>query len=100
MEENHMAKNFIERLTEKQLKSFLGKLFPSSKDYIICKWFKRSTKIIVHVKYKGDQIYKVQLEEFTMLGFPATEKWLRYLYKLFGEEYKQAYLVECAKIFE
>lgn len=95
-----MAKNFIEPLTEKQLTSFLGKLFPRTGDYVVCAWFKHPTKIIVHVKYKGDRTFKVELEEFAMVGFPGNEEWLKYLYKVFGEGYKQAYLAECAKIFE
>lgn len=95
-----MTKNFIETLTEKQLNNFLGKLFPRTGDYIVCAWFKHTTKIIVNVKCKGDRTFRVELEEFAMVGFPGTEQWLKYLYKVFGEEYKQAYLAECAKVFE
>lgn len=95
-----MAKNFIEPLTENQVISFLGKLFSKKEGYIVEKYFKHSKKIIVHVKYKGDKTFRVELEQFAMVGFPGTDQWLKYLYKLFGEEYKQAYLAEYAKIFE
>lgn len=92
--------NFIERLTEKQLTRFLGELFPLTENYVYS-YVQSPKRILVRVnKNKGDRIFNFQLEEFGSIGFPRCEQWLRYLYKIFGEEYKQAYLAECAKIFE
>lgn len=41
----------------------------------------------------------VTFKDFEAIGL-STEKWMKYLYKIFGEEYKNAYLAECEKLFE
>ena len=48
----------------------------------------------------GDSMFNFTLEEFDSIGYRLPEQWLKYLYKIFGDEYKRAYLTECAKIFE
>lgn len=92
--------NFIERLTDEQLVSFLDEILPKTEKYVYS-YVKSPENIYVVVnKNMGDCMYNFTLEEFDSIGYRLPDQWLKYLYKVFGEEYKQAYLAECAKIFE
>lgn len=95
---------FIERLTEQQIKDFLDEEY--DKDYFIYEFThnKKSNRIVVTVKYlhdsnKYDSFWLCDFEVICALSL-YSNNWLRYLYKIFGEEYKQAYIQECLSVFE
>lgn len=93
---------FIERLTEEQVKDFLDKQY--DKDYFEYE-FKKGERIAGIVKYlnNSDEFDSFWLSDFEVVWSILSNMendWIRYLYKIFGEEYKEAYLAECAKVFE
>lgn len=93
-------KNFIERLTDEQITTFLDEVFPKPEKYV-CSYVKTSENVYISIDFNmGDSMFNFTLEEFDSIGYRLPDQWLKYLYKVFGEEYKQAYLAECAKIFE
>ncbi len=92
--------NFIERLTDEQLVSFLEEAFPKSEKYVYSYVRSPENIYVVVNQNMGDCMFNFTLEEFDSIGYRLPDQWLKYLYKVFGEEYKQAYLVECAKVFE
>ncbi len=57
------------------------------------------------VKYLSDS--NKEYDSFILYDFEVAcshsssieQEWIRYLYKVFGEEYKKAYLEECVKVF-
>ncbi len=94
---------FIERLTRKQVKDFLKGIYPENFyrydfDYHqILKEF----DVTVYDKSNSDVIDTFRLCDFDVLYTTwSSEHWIKYLYKIFGEEYKEAYLAECEKLFE
>lgn len=96
---------FIERLTEEQVKDFLDEQY--DKDYLKYEFIhnKKIGTISGTVKYlhDSDEFDSFWLYDFEVgwCNFSTKENdWIRYLYKIFGEEYKEAYLAECAKVFE
>ena len=47
----------------------------------------------------NDYVDNIRLEDFFSDG-GSTKAWIKYLYGIFGEEYKQEYVKECLKIFD
>lgn len=93
---------FIKRLTEEQVKDFLDKQY--DKDYLKYE-FTPGERITGIVEYLTDneEFDSFWLSDFEVIWSHSSSMkndWLRYLYKVFGEEYKEAYLAECAKVFE
>ena len=95
---------FIERLTEQQIKDFLDEQY--GKDYFKYEFThnNESERIVGTVKCLHDS---KEYDSFWLCDFKMkfglslnSNDWLRYLYKIFGEEYKEAYLAECTKVFE
>lgn len=96
---------FVERLTEQQIKDFLDEQY--DKNYLKYEFThnKKRETIIVTVKYlhnskQFDYFWLFDFEVIWSNSSSMENNWIRYLYKIFGEEYKEAYLVDCAKIFE
>ena len=93
-------KAFIDRLTDEQVSTFLEKNFPKKK-HNSCNFEKHEEAIYVRVDQSTtDESFNFTLEEFGTIGFSHPGRWIRFLYKIFGEEYKEAYIAECAKVFE
>ena len=93
-------KAFVERLTDEQINAYLENDFPKNERYVFS-YNRYETYIYVSVdENNGDASFSFTLEEFDARGSVLPGKWLKYLYKVFGEEYKRAYLSECAKVFE
>ena len=96
---------FIKQLTNKQLEDFLDKLFPQSEGFEFSFDLKKKNKsseeyFCVKVYHLGwETPLFVQLEEFnSTISQPS--QWIQYLHQIFGDEYKQAYLDNCATIFD
>lgn len=98
-EKEDVVKSFIERLTDEQVKIFLDRHYPKEERY---SYGFDKTKDSVYVRMDrshGDNSFNFSLEEFDTIGCNCHPQWINYLYEVFGEEYKQAYLDRCAKIF-
>lgn len=103
---------FIERLNKKQVEDFLNEQYNEDEyDYEFA--LDKSGKFIMgSVKKNGEPYDTFSLYDFEVLWSWRiwADNWMKYLYKVFGEEYKEVclskcdslkvYLVERAKIFE
>lgn len=95
-----MVQSFIERLTDKQVKIFLDKHYPKEEKY---SYGFDKDKYDIYVRMDGnhgDNSFNFSLKEYETIGCNCHTQWIKYLYEVFGEEYKRAYLDQCAKIFE
>lgn len=94
---------FVERLTRKQVKDFLKGIYPETLykyEFNYIEIFKEFS-VTVYTISNSTEIDHFTLYDFDVLYITWSRKlWIKYLYKIFGEEYKVAYLAECAKIFE
>ena len=91
---------FIERLTDEQIYAFLQNEYPKEKRYS-SSFIKSKSYIYVSVdENNGDSTIKFSLHDFYTIGCSRPSIWIKYLYRIFGEEYKQAYLADCAKVFD
>jgi len=90
-----MEKSFIERLTDEQVVAFLERTYTDRGTYPY-KFIRKKFNIYVHAK---DNRFGFNLFEYNVGGCSYFSLWIKYLYEVFGEEYKQAYLEHCAKIF-
>lgn len=93
---------FVERLTEEQVKEFLDEQY--DKDYFKCE-FHKSERITGKAEFlnnsdEDDIFWLSDFEVILTISVSMERNWIKYLYKIFGEEYKEAYLAECAKIFK
>lgn len=106
---------FIEQLNEEQVKDFLNKHYGAdyfTEDYFKheIRYSKKRKKIYVSIRLcnghdDGDTEYDYLClwdfgAETERCYFKIKVKWIKYLYKLFGEEYKQAYLAYHTEIFK
>ncbi len=94
-----MSNSFIQRLTDEQIKDFLIKYYPNYKVHNIIR-FKEDNSIFVQIaksQYSNSVGYKLYNFNST-LAFPSI--WIKYLYSIFGEEYKKAYIDNCLKVFD
>lgn len=96
---------FVKRLTEEQIKDFLDE--QCDRDYFKYEFThnKKREIIVATVKYlhNSEEFDSFWLSNFEAIGSCSSSLeniWLRYLYKIFGEEYKESYLENCAKVFE
>ena len=93
-----MKKSFIERLTDEQVVTFLERTYPDRGKYSY-EFSRNESSIWVRVNNNFcDFLFSFSLYEYEVWGNGHT-LWIQYLYEVFGEEYKQAYLEHCAKIF-
>jgi len=91
-----MEKSFIERLTDEQVVAFLERTYADRGTYSY--EFSRD-KFQIYV-YTTDRRFSFGLFEYDAKGCSRSRSlWIKYLYEVFGEEYKQAYLDYCAEIF-
>lgn len=93
---------FVERLTEEQVKEFLDEQY--DKDYFKYE-FKKSERITGTAEYLNDSdefdvFWLSDFEVIFTISSSMERNWIKYLYKIFGEEYKEAYLADCAQVFE
>lgn len=92
---------FVERLTEEQVKQFVENIYWDGFKVSVRETTNSETSIYVeNTKSSNDCGFTITLEDFGVRGLPSRLTWVRYLYKIFGEEYKEAYLANCAKVFE
>ncbi len=91
---------FIERLTDEQIDAFLQSEYPKDKRYS-SSFIKNKEYIYVSIdENNGDRNFHFTLYDFCVIGCSRSSIWIKYLYQIFGEEYKQAYLADCAKVFD
>lgn len=94
---------FVERLTRKQVKDFLNEIYSEivyRYDFDYDKIFEQY-HVIVYGRDSNVVINSFSLSDFDVIWTTLTSKyWIKYLYKIFGEEYKVAYLAECEKLFK
>lgn len=97
---------FVERLTEEQVKDFLDEQYHK---FTFGYKFERNKSDksffgTVEVLYNSSQWESFYLWDFggetSRFSFSINVDWIRYLYKIFGEEYKEAYLEYHTKIFK
>ena len=95
-----MKQNFIERLTDEQIRTFLDRHYPKSEKYSYTFFKSKHGYIYVHIdKNYDDQMFNITLYDYDSNGCHSHKQWIKYLYEIFGEEYKKAYLEQCAEIF-
>ena len=89
---------FIQRLSRKEMDGFLNKYYPPMNGWnFICTQY----NTYFHVKFinKVVNFSKVlTLSDFDANGI-SPKKWRKYLYDIFGEEYKKEYINHCLKEF-
>lgn len=89
---------FIEKLTDEQIKNFFTILYPV--DRYKLNFSIEDREIRVYCENLKSVIEYSWYERYTdFYSSNNEEKWVKYLYKIFGESYKEEYLKECAKIF-
>ncbi|MCQ2748552.1 MAG: hypothetical protein MJ246_00630 [Clostridia bacterium] len=89
---------FIEKLTDEQINGFLKRMYP---DYSF-RFYKDEDKIEVSVTnhhslpddYSWNEVY------YDFDSSRNTRSWVKYLSRLLGQEYKDAYLKDCSRIFD
>ena len=95
-----MKQNFIERLTDEQIRTFLDRHYPVSVKYSYTFFKSKDGYIYVHIdKNYDDSMFNITLYDYDSIGCNRHNQWIKYLYEIFGEEYKKAYLERCAEIF-
>lgn len=91
---------FIKRLTDEQIRNFLEEQYPK-KDRYSYSFDIWQDNIYVRIDHNfGDSSFNMSLFDYHTVGLSRPAIWIKYLYEIFGEEYKQAYLNECAKVFD
>lgn len=95
------TESFIKRLTDEQIKNFLDDCFPKSQANYKVHFYRSKTadseEIIVNAEWSTGTMFDSS-ESFTLCDFgsrngnPRINNWIRYLYSIFGEEYKTAYI--------
>lgn len=96
---------FIEKLSVEQVKEFLNSIYPEKQgfDYsMIMPEESNPQKEYVYVNVERDRNdfnLNIRLEDYDAT-ISCPNKWLKFLYKVFGEEYKQAYIQECLSVFD
>lgn len=95
-----MAKSYVEQLTIEQIEQFLDTQYPEQQGYSY-NFFRLNGSIRVHVEQNSDECsFNFSLREYETDYCNRHKQWIKYLYEVFGEEYKQAYLEYFARIFD
>lgn len=93
---------FIERVTKEEMLSFLYSMYPKEKFKITnLSISKKHSEIYVsidNIKSMWDYSFNLRFKDFSSSDDDV--EWINFLYKKFGEEYKEAYLANCALIFD
>jgi len=96
-----MEKGFIKRLTDEQIRTFIER--KSTKQQVLSYEFMKIEDIIPRIIVDYELAYwksTCTLLEYEAMGeMGSSREWRKYLYEIFGEEYKQAYLDHCSSIF-
>jgi hypothetical protein len=78
---------FVEKLTKQDLGEFVGRKIDyhhlNGKD--------------IYYGYTSDNDWPINNR---YNEFECDDRWVKFMYKKFGEEYKKEYLIHCAKIFD
>lgn len=92
---------FVEKLTDKQVKSFLEQQYPPKEgwSYSWHFWNDEQNYSCSLEREQNNYVDNIRLEDFFSDG-GSTKAWVKYLYGIFGEEYKQEYVKVCLKIFD
>lgn len=95
-----MGSSYINLLTDEQIKEFIESMYPTDEAYKSN--ISRIGDIVIAFvdKNDGEKIKPITLYDFNSVGCKDSSIWIKYLYHIFGEEYKEAYLDMCAKVFE
>lgn len=95
--------SFVQRLSKQQVEEFFSSIYPKEKyEYAILMTDKKGKFIVASVT-KIDADFSDISINFRLEDFDATsnkESWIKYLYSIFGENYKEAYLEETMSIFD
>lgn len=96
---------FVEKISVNQVKEFLNEIYPKTQgfEYLIImpeQTTPQSKYIYASVNNDiNDFNTNLRLEDYDA-NISRPNEWLKFLYKIFGEEYKQAYIQECLSVFE
>lgn len=94
-----MEKSFIERLTDEQVIAFLERAHPKQGKYSYNLSRNEGFIYVLMKENFGNSSFNFSLYDYDTIGCNRHTLWIKYLYEVFGEEYKQSYLDYCAKIF-
>lgn len=95
-----MKRYFMERLTDEQIRDFLDRYYPKADRYLYNFFKSKDGYIYVHIDVNYDEnTFNITLYDYDSIGCHWHKQWIKYLYEIFGEEYKKAYLEHCAEIF-
>lgn len=96
---------FVEKLSVNQVKEFLNEIYPETQGFDYSMIMPKQTTPQGHYIYvnvnneRNDFNTNLRLEDYDA-NISRPNEWLKFLYKIFGEEYKQAYIQECLSVFE
>lgn len=96
-----MANSYLKRLADEQIAEFLQRQYPEGDGYS----FKilRTTEavyVLMEHKYSCELNFSFILKEYGSELCSCNKQWMKYLYEIFGEEYKKSYMERCAQIFD
>lgn len=90
-----MPKSFVERLTVEQINNFITEQYPNYRYNFYMGELPNSKKRYISVHIYSENIHKhYMLFDYEAI-LPNKTNWFKFLYKVFGEEYKKAYLKVC-----
>lgn len=95
--------SFVQRLSRQQVEEFFSSIYPKEKYEFSLVMPGKKGKFIVASVTKMDADFSDISINFRLEDFDATsnkESWIKYLYSIFGEKYKEAYLEEAMSIFD
>lgn len=98
-----MEQKFIERLTDEQILDFL---YQNVGRRILVSLYRCKKYISATINFDYPNYFDCHYElavilyDYDVGGYVSKEKWLKYMYGIFGEEYKNAYLKDCVKALE
>ncbi len=95
--------SFVQRLSRQQVEEFLSSIYPKEKYNFSILMTDKKGKFIVASATKIDADFSDIPINFRLEDFDATsnkESWIKYLYSIFGENYKEAHLEETMSIFD
>lgn len=101
---NQKEKYFIERLTHTQITNFIEELYPKTNGFTFSIYSQCNSNTpcicvsVIHPRNNFKTI--IQLEDFSAHNISNSTNWLKYLQKIFGDEYVKSYIEKCLSIFD
>lgn len=89
---------FVERLSDEQIMTFLKRRYPDYTVTVLIRDQDRFYAQIISNDPDNDFAWRERFSDFYDQG--SGDAWIKYLYSIFGEEYRLAYIKACNKEFK